>query len=78
VLAVSGVRALLYGADVGVSVALRGAGVGGLVGRLIRVQWLGSTLGGECLAAMFVVLPLQSEANGEPALSSRSSPEARR
>jgi hypothetical protein len=28
-----------------------------LVGSLIKVHWLVSTLGGECLAAMFVVLP---------------------
>jgi hypothetical protein len=37
-LAESGARALLNGVDVGVSVALRGAAVGGLVGSLIRVQ----------------------------------------
>jgi hypothetical protein len=43
------------GVDVGVSVALGGAAVGGLVGSLIRVQWLVSTLGGECLAATRLV-----------------------
>jgi hypothetical protein len=51
------VCALLYGSDVALSVARRRAAVGGLVGGLIRLQWLVSTLGGECLAAMFVVLP---------------------
>src|SRR5829696_7635394 len=43
------------GADVTVTVALRGAAVGILVDRLIRVQWLVSTLGGECLAASWLV-----------------------
>jgi hypothetical protein len=54
-LAESGARALLNGADVGVNVALRGAAVGGLVGNLIRVQWMVSTPGGECLAASWLV-----------------------
>jgi hypothetical protein len=45
-----------YGEDVAVTVALREAAVGGLVGSLIRLQLLVSTLGGECLAAIFVAL----------------------
>jgi hypothetical protein len=61
--------------DVGVSLALGGAVVGGPVGRPIRVQWLVSTLGEivSPLCSSFC-LPLQSEANGEPALSPCSSP----
>jgi hypothetical protein len=55
-LTLTGIGGVVYGADVAVTVALRGAAVGGLVGSLIRVQWLVSTPGGECLAAMFVVL----------------------
>ena len=41
-----------------------------MVGSLIRVQRLVSTLGGECLAARFAVLPAvaRREANGESAL----------
>jgi len=69
---VSGALALLYGADVGVTVALRGATVGGSVGSLFRVGWSVRPPGGECLAAVFV-LPLQREVNGEPAPSPRLS-----
>jgi hypothetical protein len=43
--------------DVGVSVALGRAAVGGLGGSLFRVQWWVSTLGRKCLVAMIVVPP---------------------
>ncbi len=58
-LTVSGALALLYGADVGVTVALRGATVGGLVGSLFRRGWSVRPPGRECLAAVFA-LPLQT------------------
>jgi hypothetical protein len=54
-LTVSGTLALLYGADVGVTVALRAAAVGSSVISLFRVGWSARPPGGECLAAVFVL-----------------------
>lgn len=54
-LTLPGTPALLYSADVGVTVALRAAAVGSSVVSLFRVGWSARPPGGECLAAVFVL-----------------------